>query len=116
MTKPLRNRARPEEKKMNSEGVFPEQLGTEDLDKMVQVALTDDVIQSLLKTGEYVTQVSYLSLAFPDDDWTTPEVVAGLPVFFGHLPPAEMFSTPLSDRLFEDHSVPADGRPTCDCC
>ena len=75
---------------MNLEGVFPKQLGTEDLDKMVRVALADDVIQSLLKTGEYVTQVSYLSLAFPDDDWTTPEVVAGLPVFFGHLPPAEL--------------------------
>ena len=49
MTKPLCDRARSEETEMNSEGVFSEQLGTEDLDKMVQVALADNVIQSLLK-------------------------------------------------------------------
>ena len=90
---------------MQTNGIFPEQLENEDLAALVSVALEDEVVQSLLKTGELVTQVSYLSLAFPEADWTKPEVVAGLPVFFGHLPPAEMFSTPLADRLREEYSA-----------
>ena len=93
---------------MQTNGIFPEQLENEDLAALVIVALEDEVVQSLLKTGELVTQVSYLSLAFPEADWTTPEVVAGLPVFFGHLPPAEMFSTPLADKLQAEYS-PHDG-------
>ena len=90
---------------MQTNGIFPEQLENEDLATLVLVALEDEVVQSLLKTGDLVTQVSYLSLAFPEADWTTPEVVAGLPAFFGHLPPAEMFSTPLADKLQEEYSA-----------
>ena len=90
---------------MQTNGIFPEQLENEDLAALVLVALEDEVVQSLLKTGDLVTQVSYLSLAFAEADWTTPEVVAGLPVFFGHLPPAEMFSTPLADKLQEEYSA-----------
>ena len=90
---------------MQTNGIFPEQLENEDLAALVLVALEDEVVQSLLKTGEIVTQVSYLSLAFPEADWTTPEVVAGLPVFFGYLPPAEMFSTPLAVKLQEEYSA-----------
>ena len=101
---------------MQPDEVFSEQLANEDLENMVDVALEDNIVQSLLKTGEYVTQVSYLTLAFPKSDWTTPEVVSGLPVFFGHLPPAEMFSTPLADTLFDEYTVHADGKPSCDCC
>ncbi len=101
---------------MQPDELFSEQLASEDLKKMVQVALEDNIVQSLLKTGEYVTQVSYLTLAFPESDWTTPEVVSGLPVFFGHLPPAEMFSTPLADTLFDEYTVHSDGKASCDCC
>ena len=90
---------------MQTNGIFPQQLENEDLAALVIVVLEDEVVQSLLKTGELVTQLSYLSLAFPEADWTTPEVVAGLPVFFGHLPPAEMFSTPLADKLQEKYSA-----------
>lgn len=83
---------------------------------MVQVALEDNIVQLLLKTGEVATQVCYLTLAVPGSNWTTPEVVSCLPVFFGHLPPAEMVSTPLADTLFDEYTVYADGKPSCDRC
>ena len=67
---------------MQSQGVLTAQLGSEDLDQMVQAAIQDDVVQALLKTGHPVTQESYLALAHPEDDPTMPEVVAGLPAFF----------------------------------
>ena len=50
---------------MQTNGIFPEQLENEDLAALVLVALEDEVVQSLLKTGEIVTQVSYLSLSAP---------------------------------------------------
>ena len=53
---------------MQTNGIFPEQLENEDLATLVLVALEDEVVQSLLKTGDLVTQVSYLSLAFPEAD------------------------------------------------
>ena len=43
---------------MHSQGVLTEQLGSEDLDQMVQVAIQDEVVQALLKTGHPVTQES----------------------------------------------------------
>ena len=49
---------------------------------MVQVAIQDEVVQALLKTGHPVTQESYLSLAHPEDEPTMPEVVAGLQISF----------------------------------
>ena len=51
-------------------GVLTAQPGSEDLDQMVQVAIQDDVVQALLKTGHPVTQESYLALAHPEDDPT----------------------------------------------
>ena len=70
----------------------------------------NDVVQSLLKTGNPVTQESYLALAHPEDEPTMPEVVAGLPSFFLHLPPAETSST-LSDKLSEEYPVRTDSSP-----
>ena len=96
---------------MHSQGVLTEQLGSEDLDQMVQVAIQDEVVQALLKTGHPVTQESYLSLAHPEDEPTMPEVVAGLPDFFRHLPEAETSSTPLSDKLSEKYLVRTDSTP-----
>ena len=96
---------------MHSQGVLTEQLGSEDLDQMVQAAIQDEVVQALLKTGNPVTQESYLALAHPEDEPTMPEVVAGLPAFFHHLPPAETSSTPLSDKLSEKYLVRTDSTP-----
>ena len=96
---------------MQSQGVLTAQPGSEDLDQMVQVAIQDDVVQALLKTGNPVTQESYLALAHPEDDPTMPEVVAGLPAFFHLMPPAEGSSTTLSDKLSEKYLVRTDSTP-----
>ena len=95
---------------MQSQGVFSEQPGS---DQMLQEALQDEVVRNLLKYGDQVTQEAYLALAYPEENLEqSPEIAVGLPSFFHHLSKTETSpKTPLSEQLFERHSVQTTDSP-----